>query len=445
MKRNMPESSSRIRSQSWSWRELLFKLFLDAVTSNTPADRIIAAAFRREKKYGSADRRFISEVYFSLFRWWGWINQTTRHNLFDPAGSGEKAPPDGWTRQLSAACLLGLTESHPVAERWFQQALQTSFPASPGADLAACTTAVQQYFPEIDPAPEKLLPAWIQDQLPPDSPPFSALIQLMQQRPPLWLRLYHPERQNAIIDELKKNQIQALPLKSVAGTIKIPASRLNLNTLAAFRRGEFEVQDFSSQCIGLACAAIPGERWWDACAGAGGKSLQLATQMQNRGTVVASDIREWKLRDLKKRARRAGLHNIDPRPWNGKRPLSRRAGFDGILVDAPCSCSGTWRRNPDARWNTKAEEVTEITAIQANILKRVAPALRPGGRLVYATCSICLDENERVVEHFLQAHPDFQLDRFPHPLSGILTNGMLRVWFHEANSDAAFIARFIRR
>ena len=189
----------------------------------------------------------------------------------------------------------------------------------------------------------------------------------------------------------------------------------------------------------------PGQRWWDACAGAGGKTLQLASLMKNKGCIVASDIREYKLLDLKKRARRAGFSNISTKPWPTRKLPVKATSFDGVLVDAPCSCTGTWRRNPDARWTSTAEEYDDIPGIQLDILNRASKAVKSGGVLVYATCSMCTEENGDVVNSFLADNPDFELDnKSRNPITGEKA-GCFQVWPWEGDCDAMFVARFVKK
>ena len=224
--------------------------------------------------------------------------------------------------------------------------------------------------------------------------------------------------------------------------VAIENSRVNLFTLEAFKKGKFEVQDLASQCIGLAANPKRKSRWWDACAGAGGKTLQLADIMGRTGTVVASDIREYKLEDLRLRARRAGFPNIMTRAWDGKTVSPKQQHkFDGVLVDAPCSCGGVWRRNPDGRWILTPEEITEAAKLQYEILSAASPAVAPGGVLVYATCSLFPEENQEVVQKFLTAHPDFELESFAAPLTGETVDGMLQVYSFDGDCDCMFVAR----
>jgi 16S rRNA (cytosine967-C5)-methyltransferase len=283
------------------------------------------------------------------------------------------------------------------------------------------------------------MPDWAWDYI--NSPVDTAeLVQWLQERPPLWLRVQKglPAK---VIAALKKEELEVKQHPTLPNALYLQRARVNLYTLKPFRDGAFEVQDLASQLIGHVCQPQPGERWWDACAGAGGKSLHLAALMQEKGTVVATDIRGYKLADLKKRARRAGIPNITCKPWDGKRLRPRQATFDGVLVDAPCTCSGTWRRNPDARWSTRLADVEELAEVQRNLLHAAASGLKPRGVLVYATCSMFRRENEDVVASFLADHSEFALEPFPSPLSGHETNGMLQTWPWDGDCDAMFVAR----
>lgn len=179
----------------------------------------------------------------------------------------------------------------------------------------------------------------------------------------------------------------------------------------AFQTGLVEIQDEGSQLIALVADARPGLRVADWCAGAGGKTLAMAMAMQNRGQIVACDVSATRLDGAVRRLRRAGAHNVERHLIEaGDKWAKRRAGtFDRVLVDAPCTGTGTWRRNPDARLRLRAIDLAELQAKQAAILDTAQALVRKGGRLVYATCSLLLEENEAQVSAFLTRHPDFAL------------------------------------
>jgi 16S rRNA (cytosine967-C5)-methyltransferase len=189
--------------------------------------------------------------------------------------------------------------------------------------------------------------------------------------------------------------------------------RLSLARLPMLKSGEVEIQDEGSQLVAMLVDARPGDRVVDFCAGAGGKTLAIAAQMNNKGHVIACDVSEGRLKRAAERFRQAGLHNIQTRLLTSETDKwikRHKGGFDRVLVDAPCSGTGTWRRNPDARWRAQEEGgLDKVVALQMRILASAARLVKPGGRLVYATCSLLAEENEEQVAAFLATHPGFKV------------------------------------
>ncbi|MGO9830027.1 MAG: RsmB/NOP family class I SAM-dependent RNA methyltransferase [Myxococcaceae bacterium] len=229
----------------------------------------------------------------------------------------------------------------------------------------------------------------------------------------------------------------------------------NAFSLNSFREGLFEIQDEGSQLLGLLVDAPP-TRVVDACAGAGGKTLQLAAQMKNRGELFALDIDARRLEDLRQRARRAGVHNTRVRLIPSEGPAAREAlrdleaSTDRVLVDAPCTGTGTLRRKPDARYRFTDQALAEAAARQRALLEQFAPLVKPGGRLVYGTCSVLRAENEAVVEDFLAAHPEFRLlppaDKLGPELGANVSRGdYLRLTTHVHGTDGFFGATLLRQ
>ena len=219
--------------------------------------------------------------------------------------------------------------------QWYRMSGRSAFKMPESDNLNGLLEALSKQC-DLSLDPEDLLPDWL--SLPEDAAGF---IRMMQSRPPLWLRAQlKPQRLQKILQDAG---LDAKISDKLPGALKIEEAKVNLYSLQAFRDGAFEVQDFASQVIGYSCSPKAGERWWDACAGAGGKSLQLASIMKGKGVLIATDIREYKLKDLKKRARRAGLSNIQSKGWNGTKIPVNKTLFDGVLVDAPCSCTGILR------------------------------------------------------------------------------------------------------
>jgi 16S rRNA (cytosine967-C5)-methyltransferase len=229
-------------------------------------------------------------------------------------------------------------------------------------------------------------------------------------------------------------------------------TRLNAFSLPSFREGLFELQDEGSQLLGLLVDAPP-TRVVDACAGAGGKTLQLAAQMHNRGELFALDIDARRLEELKRRTRRAGVHNARIRPIPATDSATALADLmgraDRVLVDAPCSGTGTFRRKPDARYRLTEPMLAEHVDRQRRLLEQFAPLVRPGGRLVYGTCSLLEEENEAVVAAFLAQHPDFRTlppaDRLGPELGPKVSSGdFLRLSPGQHGTDGFFGAILLR-
>ncbi len=233
--------------------------------------------------------------------------------------------------------------------------------------------------------------------------------------------------------------------------IRLP-QRIALGRLPGLADGLLEPQDEGSQLVALAVGAEAGEQVVDFCAGAGGKTLALAAEMGNRGQIHALDVDGRRLEQCARRAAKAGADTIQRRViaagadgWLKR----RRGGFDRVLVDAPCSGVGAWRRNPDARWSRRQPALAELTALQSSILDRAARLVRPGGLLVYATCSLLPEENADQVHAFLARSPAFRLDPpadFPAPLDGPFlqltparhgTDGFFVAWLRRSESTAS--------
>lgn len=222
-----------------------------------------------------------------------------------------------------------------------------------------------------------------------------------------------------------------------------------LSNTKAFREGFVDIQDEGSQLIAHVCGANPGMQVLDYCAGAGGKTLALAGAMMNKGRVVAMDLEASRLEKARLRFRRAGVHDIiEVRPLSDEKHRKwlrrQKETFDVTLVDAPCSGSGTWRRNPDGRWRNFGPSLEELIKTQSDILDKVAGTVKPGGRLVYATCSFFQDENENQITAFLLRRPDYQIlpmpelwgDQTPCPVTG----DYLRLSPRTHNTDGFFAA-----
>ena len=235
----------------------------------------------------------------------------------------------------------------------------------------------------------KAVPAWVNDEMVATR---DWLVSL-QTPPSLWIRCKRGTA-DEVAGKLADCQSAGAGLTDALRYI----GERDLFRTPEFQAGAFEVQDIASQIVGLHCDSSPGETWWDACAGEGGKALHLSDLMDNKGLIWASDRSERRLGRLRQRAARAKMFNYRIASWDGSEKLPTKTAFDGVLVDAPCSGIGTWRRNPHARWTTTAQDVKEMAEIQQRLLLRAARAVKPGGKLIYAVCTLARSETTAVAD-----------------------------------------------
>ena len=264
----------------------------------------------------------------------------------------------------------------------------------------------------------------------------------LQREPKLWLRA-------------RRGQAGQLAGKLVGAEISplLPEALLyrgekDLFKTAEFHAGEFEIQDLASQMVGRLCAPEPGQTWWDTCAGEGGKTLHLSDLMQNKGMIWASDRAQWRLKRLKRRASRAQVFNYRLTAWDGGPKPPVRTKFDGVLVDAPCSCIGTWQRDPHARWTTSMKDVIELSVIQRKLLAHVAPSVKPGGKLILSVCTMSKAETTETMEMFNASQPDFEPLIFPDiPLNQRTVCGAssVTIWPSDLDGNGMFIAGWQRK
>jgi 16S rRNA (cytosine967-C5)-methyltransferase len=216
---------------------------------------------------------------------------------------------------------------------------------------------------------------------------------------------------NSLMRLLDDEHIEATPLPDVTNGI-VMHKRINLFSTRFIKDGLLEVQDAASQLVAEYLEVEPGMRVIDACAGAGGKSLHIAALMQNKGRLISMDIEQFKLDELKKRARRAGVGNIETRVIDSSKVIKRlHETADRLLLDVPCSGLGVLRRNPDAKWKLGLDFIISVRKTQQEILQNYSVMLKPGGKMVYATCSILPSEDENQVQTFLAANPSYTLER----------------------------------
>ena len=395
---------------------------VELLTFSRPADQALSAYFRSHRELGQQDRGFIAETVFAVLR--------RKRSLEMAAGSA--AP--------HALAIAALVRVFGISGR----ALQDH-----DADLVTRIKSAQNSaFPE---AVQADLPDWLWGRL---SAEYSA-----EEAMAIARGLLNPAPLDLRVNLAKLSREEALARLELEGTPAAfsPAGirlkgKPQINRHALFLDGSLEVQDEGSQLLAYLLAPRRGEMIADFCAGAGGKTLAISMLMHGTGRVYAMDVSEKRLRELVPRAARAGISNVHPIVLSGEGDVraKRLAGkLDRVLVDAPCSGFGTLRRNPDLKWRHDESAIAELAAKQSRILKAAAKLLKPGGRLVYATCSILSEENEAVADRFALEHPEFKALSCAELLGtqriAVKTGERLRLWPHRHGTDGFFAAAYERR
>ena len=355
---------------------------------NQPADVALSGFFRAHRS-GARDRAFIAETAYAVLR---------RKRLLERLAGPRPTP-----RQL---VLLSLSRVRGMSQRQLDPALQEG----EAEWLAGIRRGAE---PDMTFAEQADLPDWLVERLLSRMTPqaLQTMARALNTPAPLDLRVNSLKAERgAVAARLAADGIVAEPCAFAPLGLRLKGKPA-LQKHPAFLDGSFEVQDEGSQLLGYLLAPRRGEMVVDFCAGAGGKTLALGAMMRSTGRLYALDVSDKRLAKLKPRAARAGLSNVHPIRIAGENDIrvKRLAGkADRVLVDAPCSGLGTLRRNPDLKWRQSPQSVAELSLKQAAILAAAAKLVRPGGRLVYATCSILAEENEAIVDAFLAAHPGFR-------------------------------------
>lgn len=375
-----------------------------------PVDSLMAQYFKNRRYIGSKDRGAISDLTYFVLRNGGALEwhieqcdrSTTPRRLVMVAllfyGQSGHTPME---REDIAALFSGAKYAPPVITE--QEQLM----------LARCEG--REFTPPSMPAAARYnYPDWMEGRLKDafgDDLPEA--MQALNAQAPIDLRvnLLKCKDRGDLILALDKDGYFASPTPHSPLGVRLKKRLPAFNT-QAFKDGMYEMQDEGSQIVGLLVQAKPGQKVIDFCAGAGGKTLAIAATMQNKGRVLAWDVAAHRLEQINKRLARAGVDNVQTHVLKNESDpfLKRHIGTaDWVLVDAPCSGSGTWRRNPDLKWRFSPEDLQEVKSLQSGILKNAARLVKPGGKLVYVTCSIFPDENVGQVKQFLMQNPTFRV------------------------------------
>jgi 16S rRNA (cytosine967-C5)-methyltransferase len=372
-----------------------------------PADDLVADYFRRHRFAGAKDRAAISEHIYGVLRRRGaldwWI-----------AARGRGLAADARRRMLTALTLLEGWTPAAIAAACDGDRFRPSPLTAEESRLVASLAGEKPEPRDMPPEARGNYPGWLRPHLEAVfGPALTREMAALNEGAALDLRANRlkVENREAARAALLREGVEAARTKLSPLGLRL-FERTPLGTLDAFRRGMVEVQDEGSQLAALLADARPGMRVVDFCAGAGGKTLALAAAMENRGHLVACDVSAPRLERATQRLRRAGASIVQRVPITGARDkwVKRHAqGFDRVFIDAPCTGTGTWRRNPDAKWRLNPTDLAELIQLQAEILDSAARLAKPGGRVIYVTCSLLREENEAQIERFLAGHGDFVL------------------------------------
>jgi len=364
----------------------------DIFNEGVYADKAVEKALKRDKRWGSRDRKFVAETIYDIVRWKRLYAEIAEvKEPFDR--------PNIW-RLFSVWCVL-----KGIALPDWNQIEPTP------------TRRIKGKFDEFSKIRKikESIPDWMDElaveELGEDL--WSKELTALNKQAEVILRTNTLNiSKEELQKELRKENIITEFIPDHSDALRLP-ERANVFKTEAFKRGYFEVQDASSQLVAEYLDVSPGMKVIDVCAGAGGKTLHLASFMENKGQLIAMDIYESKLKKLKVRARRNKVHNIDTRVIDSTKPIKKLHNkADRLLIDAPCSGIGVLRRNPDSKWKLQPEFLDSIRKVQQDILQQYSKMVKPdGGKMVYATCSVLPSENQQQVEKFLasEAGKEFTL------------------------------------
>jgi 16S rRNA (cytosine967-C5)-methyltransferase len=379
------------------------------------ADKVVEKTLKHDKRWGSRDRGFIAETTYDIVR---------------------------WKRLYSEIAEVGAPYSRPNLFRLFAVwAVLRGIQLPDWKQIEMTPTRrIKGKFDELSKIRKyrESIPDWIEE------------LGLNSLGEELWTREIAALNQQAQVilrtNTLKttKSNLKNLLLEEGIETETIEGhpdalklkERTNVFKTKAFTDGFFEVQDASSQQVGYFTQVEPGLRVIDTCAGAGGKTLHLAALMKNKGQLIALDIYENKLKELKRRAKRDGAHNVETRVISSSKVYKKLyASADRVLIDAPCTGLGVLRRNPDAKWKLQPEFLAKITKVQQEILKNYSKMVKEGGKLIYVTCSILPQENTEQVKQFLDSDEGkvFSMEK------------EMNIYASESGFDGFYMARMIRK
>lgn len=362
--------------------QAIVRVVQSVFTTGVRPDKALMLEFRRLGRPGARDRAVVAETSYNIIRhwhlWW--------HLMEAPPATGET--------QLKKLVLSYLDLLHQLKEN----AMSLEFWLIEQKKL--CPPAVYYSIPDAvwQLGLDQLGQDWEEEVAAQNSPSLPHLrVNSLKALP------------EVVVKTLSEESVITRPHEKFPDVLVVQRQGRNIFSTRAFREGWIELQDAGSQEVGRFAAPQPGDRVVDACAGAGGKTLHMAALMGNKGRILSLDVDSRKLHELRRRTSRAGVQIVETRSVENRKILKRLLGTaDLVLVDAPCTGSGTWRRNPDLKYRLSEAWLQRCTQTQHTLLRQYAALVKPGGRLVYATCSILPDENQNQWQRFLEDYPMFE-------------------------------------
>lgn len=351
------------------------------------ASKVVEKVLKRDKRWGSRDRKFIAETIYEMVRWKRLYNEI--------AGTKDHYTAENLWKNFAVFAVL----------KGYQLPDWKQFIDTP-------VRKIKGKFDELSKIRKfkESIPDWLDELgLKEIGVDWDKEINALNEQAKVILRVNSLKTNKLQLQkDLLIEEIETIILKDYPNALEL-VERKSVFKTEAFRNGHFEVQDASSQLVAPFLEVSEGMRVIDTCAGAGGKSLHLASLMNNKGQIISLDIYANKLKELKRRAKRNGAHNIETRAIENSKTIKKlKNSADRVLIDAPCTGFGVLRRNPDSKWKMQPDFMENILKTQAEILENYSKLVKVGGKLVYATCSIFPSENEDQVEKFLKNNTDFK-------------------------------------
>jgi 16S rRNA (cytosine967-C5)-methyltransferase len=352
--------------------------------SNKFADKVIEKVLKQSPKWGARDRRFIAETTYDIVRWYRLIQEVTQSQAQD------------YWKLLAGWCVINEAELPDWVEFEGVNRKTVLRKLEEVKGIRKIAESIPDWLDEL--GERELGRIWTEE------------LQALNQEAKVVLRANSLKTSVKELRKLLDEQEIETALDDRYPEAIILQQRQNIFKIPEFKQGLFEVQDAGSQAISSFLKVEPGMRVIDACAGGGGKTLHLAALMDNKGKIIAMDTEEWKLKELKLRARRAGVGNVEIRWIDSSKSIKRLANAaDRLLLDVPCSGLGVLKRNPDAKWKLSPDFIEKVKVQQQQLLTDYSTMVKPGGLMVYSTCSLMPSENDKQVEKFLTNNANFEL------------------------------------